>query len=295
MPSIPTTELKGASIYSLEKNRKRSIGSSSGGSTPRETKKSALAKTLCCRICGQFVKFTLFVAHTELCAVKIELEVKSLECDNYLRKLKYEFSKQAHKIESEETSKLLGKLFDIAQVASLLSFFEESTFQRLLERTEKIISAVKQQENEPLASFETSMQELYEWISFKQVVWENINTAQERLRTLVGGKDDENSGGITTKKPKLTDFEIITLLAKGGYSRVYLAKKLSDYFAIKVLSRNSDKTKFDNVYAERNIMATTSCPFVVRMYYAFATNVRNLLIIFHTIHYLLVYFRIIYV
>ena len=57
---------------------------------------------------------------------------------------------------------------------------------------------------------------------------------------------------------------------------VYLGKKKStgDVMAIKVLKKQEmlNQSQVDNVIAERDILANTSCPYVVRLYYAFKTQ-----------------------
>ena len=84
------------------------------------------------------------------------------------------------------------------------------------------------------------------------------------------------------KIPSLSDFEIGEALGKGGFSRVYLARKhnnKSDVFAIKFLNKQfiKEKNQSENVVTERNILAMTSCPFVVNLYYTFETTVLSLL------------------
>eukprot|EP01094_Clydonella_sp_ATCC50884_P022740 TRINITY_DN5292_c1_g1_i1.p1 TRINITY_DN5292_c1_g1~~TRINITY_DN5292_c1_g1_i1.p1 ORF type:complete len:954 (-),score=205.13 TRINITY_DN5292_c1_g1_i1:866-3727(-) len=78
------------------------------------------------------------------------------------------------------------------------------------------------------------------------------------------------------KVPSISDFEILKPITRGGYSSVYLAQKKStgDILAIKVLKKDEmvERRQVDNVKSERDILATTSCPFVVRLYYAFKTQ-----------------------
>ena len=82
---------------------------------------------------------------------------------------------------------------------------------------------------------------------------------------------------ITTNIPKISDFEILKPITKGGFARVYLAKKksTSDLFAIKVLKKKDmvEKNQVDRVFIEKNILADVSCPYVVRLYYALQTKV----------------------
>lgn len=80
----------------------------------------------------------------------------------------------------------------------------------------------------------------------------------------------------------IDDFEIIKAISRGAFGRVYLAKKKStgDLYAIKVM-RKVDllrKNMVESVKNERNILATTNNPFVVRFYYSFQSQ-HNLYIV----------------
>jgi len=71
----------------------------------------------------------------------------------------------------------------------------------------------------------------------------------------------------------INDFEIIKPISRGAFGRVYLARKKAtqDLFAIKVMRKHDllRKNMVESVKNERNILATTSNPFVVRFYYSF--------------------------
>jgi len=70
-----------------------------------------------------------------------------------------------------------------------------------------------------------------------------------------------------------------TTISTTDDSRVYLASKLAtgDIYAIKVMRKEEmvERNQVEHVMAERNILASTSCPYVVSLYYAFQTRVRN--------------------
>ena len=72
-------------------------------------------------------------------------------------------------------------------------------------------------------------------------------------------------------EPSLHDFEIIKPISKGGYSRVFLAKKTStgDLFALKVMKKHEQRLA--NVAAEIDILTHINNPFVVKLYYSFQT------------------------
>jgi serine/threonine protein kinase len=68
-------------------------------------------------------------------------------------------------------------------------------------------------------------------------------------------------------------FDVLKPLSKGGFGRVYLAKKRAtgDVYALKVMKKEDliSGQMMDNVIVERDIMASTSNPFVVELMYAF--------------------------
>ncbi|KAH7298171.1 hypothetical protein KP509_25G030400 [Ceratopteris richardii] len=71
----------------------------------------------------------------------------------------------------------------------------------------------------------------------------------------------------------IEDFDILKLISRGAFGRVFLARKRStgDYFAIKVL-RKIDmirKNAVENILAERDILISVRNPFVVRFFYSF--------------------------
>ena len=99
---------------------------------------------------------------------------------------------------------------------------------------------------------------------------------------------------IQEKNSKVTekDFEVLSILGKGGFGTVVLAKKVSregrqkerdegNLYAMKIVkkykvlsSKDTDHTK-----AERNILTTMDHPFIVKMMYAFQTKARLFLVL----------------
>lgn len=79
--------------------------------------------------------------------------------------------------------------------------------------------------------------------------------------------------------PTISDFKIVKTITEGAFGRVFLARKkrTDDLYAIKVL-RKSDmiqKNQVRHVRAERNILAFTENPFIIKMYYAFQSDVKK--------------------
>lgn len=75
--------------------------------------------------------------------------------------------------------------------------------------------------------------------------------------------------------PRVTihSFELIKPISSGAFGRVDLVRMKGEetYFAMKTLKKKDmiDKNLVEQVITERNILATTSNPYVVRMHYAF--------------------------
>ncbi|CAF0879636.1 unnamed protein product [Adineta steineri] len=83
------------------------------------------------------------------------------------------------------------------------------------------------------------------------------------------------------------DFQLLKVLGKGGYGKVFQVRKLfgshqNEIFAMKVLKkakivRNAKDTA--HTKAERNILECVKCPFIVDLVYAFQTGGKLYLIL----------------
>ena len=268
LPSIPppTRDLMSGSVYSMERTMTKN-------KLRRKRTLQVIKGNLLCRICAIHVPAHLFSSHSELCTVKTQWEVRSLECDNYLRKLHAVF------VQLRETfSRMISVekrhldvvilLLQMTSEAVDSSKCNRDVIQSMLDRIGPFV------EDTGLEPLHSHLRELSDWLSYKLLVEEHIEASRTFLNTLLGGNANQISA---VKIPSLKDFQILKYLARGGFALVFLAKKHEDYYAIKVLDRRSisAKTQMENVFAERNIMATISCPFVVPMFYAFATSVSS--------------------
>lgn len=79
------------------------------------------------------------------------------------------------------------------------------------------------------------------------------------------------------KQVRLSDFEVLSKLGKGGCGRVYKARLRStgEIFAIKVLEKSSMGRKFrpQHIIDERHILEITeNHPFLLKLFYAFQTS-----------------------
>lgn len=99
--------------------------------------------------------------------------------------------------------------------------------------------------------------------------------------------DDISSIDKELMKAQSQDFEILKVLGKGGYGKVYLVRKLigcdmGKVFAMKVLKkaliiRNHKDTL--HTKSERNILEAINHPFIVKLHYAFQTGGKLYLIL----------------
>jgi len=105
--------------------------------------------------------------------------------------------------------------------------------------------------------------------------------------TSVGKISGERARRWSEKSPDrkattIKDFDIVKPISHGAYGAVVLAKKRStgDYFALKKLKKSHmvRKKQVEHVMRERNILAMTNNPFLVKMFYAFQSQ-NNLFVV----------------
>ena len=77
------------------------------------------------------------------------------------------------------------------------------------------------------------------------------------------------------KKISLNDFELMTVVGRGSFGKVYLVKKTGtdNYFALKKLRKDvvAQRNLFIKTQAERDILEKIDSPFIVKLHYAFQT------------------------
>jgi len=104
-------------------------------------------------------------------------------------------------------------------------------------------------------------------------------TQYERPMTPICAQDELEvvySDYVQPKRiPKLQDFEIVKVIGKGGFSKVLQVRKKDTalLYAMKVISKSFviQKSKVDQIMAERRILSKISHPFIVSLQYAFQT------------------------
>lgn len=83
-------------------------------------------------------------------------------------------------------------------------------------------------------------------------------------------------------KVGLRDFELISVLGKGAYGKVYLVKKSNVLYAMKVLKKASivlHTHSHEQTRNERNILQELEFEFIVKLHYAFQTDTKLYLLL----------------
>jgi len=97
-----------------------------------------------------------------------------------------------------------------------------------------------------------------------------------RSRGASTSRDGISVSAEREKKVSIKDFDVLKHISHGAYGAVFLAKKKNtgDYFAIKKLKKDHmvRKKQVEHVMRERNIMAMTNNPFLVKLYYTFQSK-----------------------
>lgn len=100
-------------------------------------------------------------------------------------------------------------------------------------------------------------------------------------------KEDINmKKDITSCKAQIEDFEILKLLGKGAYGKVYQVRKVygpnkGQIFAMKAIHKTSivsSQTDLRHTKSERDVLVEVDHPFIVHLHYAFETRRRLYLV-----------------
>ena len=111
----------------------------------------------------------------------------------------------------------------------------------------------------------------------------NVNGCESAHSTEIVGSID--SIPIPRKIPSINDFQILKVLGKGAYGKVYQVRKINgpgsgQIYAMKAMNKSricGSKTDVRHTKAERNVLVSVnndSNPFIVRLHFAFETERR---------------------
>ena len=90
---------------------------------------------------------------------------------------------------------------------------------------------------------------------------------------------EEDTTNVTeSAEPELKDFQLIKLLSKGGFGKVYLAKNTLDgeYYAMKRIRKDVliEKRQIENTLNEKRILSSNDNPFLLSMHYCYQSEYR---------------------
>ncbi len=89
---------------------------------------------------------------------------------------------------------------------------------------------------------------------------------------------DKGEGGVKRDKVSVEDFELVRVIGKGSFGKVTLVRKKSDtkLYAMKVLAKQNiiKRKQVEHTKTERNVLGKLNHPFIVKLHYAFQTDVK---------------------
>jgi len=222
---------------------------------------------LLCRICEELVKSDDLEAHSKTCAIRHNIGVRSVTCDDRLKNLVKSIKKKIQQGSLEDNEvKILNLFSSIAEQAAELKYTAENltTLDDLLEELYRLQKTMHSEiENHVSKEWTPAPIDIY-CKRIEEVMKMKLKTMQERMQL---------SPNMRVNRVSITDFEILKPISRGGYGSVFLAKKkkTGDIYAIKVLKKRDmiRKNQTKQVIAERNIMVVADNDFVVRFYYSF--------------------------
>jgi len=96
----------------------------------------------------------------------------------------------------------------------------------------------------------------------------------------------DDGGGILTGNVSMDDFELLKVLGKGAYGKVFQARKIrgqhqGHLYALKSVNKSriaSSQTDIRHTKAERDVLVRTDHPFIVKLFFAFETSKRLYLV-----------------
>lgn len=251
--TIDSPQVKITPIKSDDKNRSPSIN-------------RAASRKVCCRICEQYIPFEDIDRHTKECSKNNSVYAQMNEIKMRIAKFCGLSSSRRtlHCAEARRIHDILRGFVDKCDLDAIDPAFVASA----KETYRTIADAVD-------GKREDGCREI-----FSAAEIEDATAVLESLDKFI--KLCGNVQGITKSgRSKLSavtihDFEFIKSIGKGAFGNVYLSRKKTtgDVYAIKRLNKQQAvlKNQLTHIKAERNILASTNSPFLIRSYFSFQTK-----------------------
>eukprot|EP01105_Mastigella_eilhardi_P004200 TRINITY_DN1557_c0_g1_i4.p1 TRINITY_DN1557_c0_g1~~TRINITY_DN1557_c0_g1_i4.p1 ORF type:complete len:808 (+),score=112.48 TRINITY_DN1557_c0_g1_i4:3034-5457(+) len=219
--------------------------------------------TIMCRVCETRIKRSVLATHTIFCELVNEQDQVALSTQEKLWKIS-EGLKRELRTCSKERQDYINHLQRITEKATNA---DAATLR-------KLYKAVPQDRTD-------LVQEIKKLMRIKEDAMKNssdITQASPSASPRTPFAQFMMDGGTINKPPVVSihDFAFEKALTRGAYGKVWLARKKStgDLYAVKVLSRDETqkKNKLEYLRNERDILAEIEHPFVVKLYYSFASK-----------------------
>lgn len=110
----------------------------------------------------------------------------------------------------------------------------------------------------------------------------NDDDVDVNMKKETSSMSDRDNGNVA----RIEEFEILKLLGKGAYGKVYQVRKVAGsnsgrIFAMKAINKSSivsSQTDLRHTKSERDVLVTVDHPFIVQLHYAFETKRRLYLV-----------------
>lgn len=252
--AVDSPQVKITPIKSDERYRSPSTGRGAPGG----------ARKVCCRICEQYIPFEDIDKHTKECS-------KNNSVYAQMNEIKMKIAKFCGLSSSHRSSRSPGArcIHD-----ALRAFVDKCD----LDTIDPVFVASAKESRRSVASL----------LSGNDGGCGGLTPAEaEEVAAILRSLDKfimlcGNVQGITKSgRSKLSavtiqDFEFIKSIGKGAFGNVYLSRKKTtgDVYAIKRLNKQQAvlKNQLTHIKAERNILASTDSPFLIRSYFSFQTK-----------------------
>jgi len=255
-------------------------------STPSTLSVPPRQTTVLCRICEELVPAEALDEHMEKCARENTAHYRAIALWNRLKKLGEGITLRGNP--QDKVAAALGQLL-LSVSESNIDQPETATIAALKNLRSKAAALLPQQAASTAIVALTKLvqksvallDDLIEQCSLIQRALASRGNTGSRTDGSGSGSGGGGDRGGTRHKSSATsvtinDFEFLRQISKGAFGNVYLARKkrTGDLYAIKRLNKRQAllKNQIPHITAERNILALTNNPFLIRSYYSFQTK-----------------------